>query len=195
MVSKQKNKMKENKVKTKIYRAALIGIFFLLAFLLYGIGQSLFETETQLQKYIGILLIILNSIIVFLIGFFIRKMLKYDNPFVGNIYFITRFLEAILLGSVVFNLIPKIDLDKNYTYFLPMLILGIGSIPMCFTLHKNKLIPNWLAIWGMFGYAVFAFGFLMELFGIEWSMYFLGIGGLWEIVFAIWLIVKGWKNE
>ena len=186
--------MKENKVQIKIYKATSIGAFFLLAFLLYGIGQSLFENEPQLQKYIGAFLIILNSIIVSLIGFFILKTLKYNNPFIGNIYFITRLLEALLLSSVVLNLTPTIDLEKEYTYFLPMLILGLGSIPMCFTLYKNKLIPNWLAFWGMFGYAILAFGFLMELFGREWSMYFLGIGGLWEIVFAIWLLIKGGKE-
>jgi len=25
-------------------------------------------------------------------------------------------------------------------------------------------------------------------------MYFLGLGGLWEVVFAIWLIIHGSKN-
>lgn len=186
--------MKENKVQIKSRNTTAIGLFFLLAFLLYGTGQSLFESDSQSQIYIGAFLIISNSIIVFLIGFFLRNILKYYNPLVGNVYLITRLLEGILLASVVFNLIPSINLEKNYTYFLPMLILGLGSIPMCFELYKNKLIPTWLAIWGLVGYAIFAFGFLMEFFGKEWSMYFLGLGGLWEVVFAIWLIVKGGKE-
>jgi thiol:disulfide interchange protein len=41
---------------------------------------------------------------------------------------------------------------------------------------------------------IFGFGFLLELFGKEWSIYLLGLGGLWEVVFAIWLIVRGSKN-
>lgn len=184
-----------NRSKSKIHNATAIGSFVLLAFLLYGIGQSLFEADTQSNKYTGALLIILNSIIVFLIGLFLRKTLKKFNPLVGNIYFITRFLEAILLASIVLNLISSINLDKNYSYFLPMLILGIGSIPMCFALYKNNLIPSWLAIWGMIGYALMAFGFLMELFGNEWSMYFLVVGGLWELAFAIWLLINGRKSE
>lgn len=183
--------MKENRFQAQIYKATSIGAFFLLAFLLYGIGQAFFEAEAGLQKYLGALFIILNSMIVFLIGLFIRKTLKDKNLFVGNIYFITRLLEALLLASVVLNLIATIDLSKKFTYFLPMLILGLGSIPMCFALYKNKLIPYWLAYWGMLGYAVFAFGFLMEFFGRQWSMYHLVLGGLWEITFAIWLIVKG----
>ena len=35
-----------------------------------------------------------------------------------------------------------------------------------------------------------SFGLLMELFGKEWSMYLLD-PGLWEITFAIWLIIYG----
>jgi hypothetical protein len=65
---------------------------------------------------------------------------------------------------------------------------------MCLTLYKHKISPPWLAIWGAIGYAVFAFGFLMELFGKEWSMYLLAPGGLWEVTFAIWLIVRGSKH-
>ena len=35
----------------------------------------------------------------------------------------------------------------------------------------------------------------MELFGKEWSMYLLIFGGLWEIAFAIWLIIKGGRYK
>ena len=76
-----------------------------------------------------------------------------------------------------------------------MLVLGIGSIPMCLTLLKHKIVPSWLAIWGVIGYAVFAFGFLTEMLGKEWSMYFLAPGGLWEVTFAVWLILRGNKNR
>ncbi|MDO5607707.1 MAG: DUF4386 family protein [Capnocytophaga sp.] len=72
-----------------------------------------------------------------------------------------------------------------------MLVLGLGSIPMCLMLYKYKIVPTWLAIWGAIGYAVFSFGFLKVLFGKEWSMLLLGLGGLWEITFAIWLIIYG----
>jgi hypothetical protein len=62
---------------------------------------------------------------------------------------------------------------------------------MCLTLLKHTISPAWLALWGVIGYAIFSFGFLMELFGRVWSMYLLIPGGLWEIIFAIWLITNG----
>ena len=38
--------------------------------------------------------------------------------------------------------------------------------------------------------ALLALWELLELFGIEWSMYLLIIGGLWEIIFAVRLILR-----
>ena len=174
-----------------IFNARTIGIFFLLAFLAYGIGSQLFESTNNPEKYLGALLIVTNSVIVLFIGILLRKTLKLYNPAVGNIYLFTRIFEALALAVIVLTLAPKVSISGDLGYKLAMLVLGIGSIPMCLTLLKHKITPSWLAIWGAIGYAVFAFGFLMELFGKEWSLYLLAPGGLWEITFGIWLIVRG----
>lgn len=186
--------MKINSNYTEIYKARTIGSFFLLAFISYGLGRHFFESISASEKHIGALLIITNSIMVLFIGILLRKTLQQYNVLVGNIYFLTRIFEAIALSSIVLNLIPTIHIPNDYGYFSGMLVLGIGSIPMCLTLYKHKISPLWLALWGVIGYAIFAFGFLMEIFGKEWSMYFLMLGGLWEIAFAIWLIIKGGKK-
>jgi hypothetical protein len=170
-----------------IFNARTIGILFLLAFLAYGFGSQLFESANNSEKFAGALLIAANSVVVLLIGILLRKTLKRYNPLVGNIYLFTRIFEALALSSVIFL---KVNLSEDLGYILGMLVLGIGSIPMCLALHKHKIAPSWLAIWGAIGYALFAFGFLMELFGKAWSMYLLGLGGLWEVTFAIWLIVS-----
>ncbi|MFN0215535.1 MAG: DUF4386 domain-containing protein [Saprospiraceae bacterium] len=162
-----------------------------MAFLAYGFGRHLFEHESLFGKYSGALLIVINSIMVFIIGIIFRKTLQQHDVLVGNIYLLARLIESIALSSILLNLIPNVNISDDYGYFLAMLILGLGSIPMCFTLYKRELSPAWLAIWGVIGYAIFSFGFFMELFGREWSMYLLPIGGLWEITFAIWLIIKG----
>ena len=181
--------------KTEIYQARVIGSFFLLAFLAYGLGRHFFESQIISEKYLGSTLIITNSIMVIFIGILFRKTLKEYNILVANIYLFTRIFEAVALASIVLSLIPNFNISEDNGYFLAMLILGLGSIPMCWTLYKQAITPSWLAIWGLIGYAVFAFGFLVEFFGKEWSMYLLALGGLWEIIFAIWLIVKGGQNE
>ncbi len=178
-----------------IYNPKVIGSFFLLAFIAYGFGRHLFESEIVSEKYLGSVLIVTNSFMVLFIGLLFRKTLQQYSVLVGNIYLFTRVFEAIALASIVLNLIPSISVSYNYGYSIAMLVLGLGSIPMCLTLFRQKLSPSWLAIWGMVGYAVFAFGFLMEFFGKKWSLYLLGLGGLWEITFALWLIIKGGRNK
>jgi len=187
--------MKNNSNSTEIYKAQIIGSFFILAFIAYGLGRHLFESGSTFEKHIGALLIIMNSIMVLFIGVLLRKTLQQYNLLVGNIYLLTRIFEALALASIVLNLIPTVYIPNDYGYFIAMLVLGLGSIPMCLTLYKYKISPSWLALLGVTGYAIFAFGFLMELFGKEWSMYFLILGGLWEITFAIWLIIKGGKSK
>lgn len=183
--------MKDKINSSKIFKARTIGSFFLLAFLAYGFGRYLFESINNAEKYSGALLIIANSVMVLFIGILFKKTLNRYNSLVGNIYLYTRVFEALALASLVLTLFLKVNISDDLGYFLAMLVLGLGSIPMCLTLHKHKIAPSWLAIWGAVGYALFSFGFLMELFGKEWSMYLLGPAALWEITFAIWLIING----
>ncbi len=180
---------------TKIYKSKWIGIFFLLAFIAYGFGRSFFERENTTEQYIGAILILLNTIMVLFIGVWFKKTLRKYNEMVGNIYFLTRLLEAIALGSITLNLITTINVSNDLGYFLAMVILGIGSIPMCILLYKHKIVPKWLAMWGITAYVIFTFGYIMELIGKNWSMYLLGLAALWEITFAIWLIIKGGNEK
>jgi hypothetical protein len=188
-----KNSVKSKKMthrKTEIHKARTIGAYFLLVFIAYGLGRHLFETEEEAGKYIGALLILANSIMVLFIGIYIRKTLQRYSTLIGNLYSLARVIEAVALLSILLNLVPAIHIDIDYPYFIAMFVLGLGSIPMCLALYKNRILPAWLAIWGFIGYTVFAFGFLMELFGKNWSMYLLALAGLWEITFGIWLIAK-----
>ncbi|HOG05380.1 MAG TPA: DUF4386 domain-containing protein [Paludibacter sp.] len=182
--------MKSNSNSNQIFDARIIGTFFLFAFLAYGFGRPFFESTNNPVKYLGVLLIVANSVMVLFIGILLRKTLNLYNPLVGNIYLFTRIFEALALLTIFLSR----SVSGNPGYVLAMLVLGIGSIPMCLTLLKHKITPSWLAIWGAVGYAVFALGFLMELFGKAWSMYLLGLGGFWEVAFAIWLIVYDSKN-
>ncbi len=186
--------MQNNSNSVVIFNARLIGAFFLLAFLAYGIGSQLIESIANQQNHVGALLILANSVMVLFIGIFLRKTLRQYNPLVGNIYLLTRIFEALALSSIIVTILLKGNVSDDLGYILGMLVLGVGSIPMCLTLYKHNISPPWLAIWGAIGYAVFAFGYLMELFGKEWSLYLLGPGGLWEVVFAVWLIVCGSKK-
>lgn len=189
-MSKTNIKMKKYTKTIPFVKSKFIGVLFLLAFLFYGIGRSLFESESDVYKYFGALLIAINSGIVLLIGFLLRKTIIKFNLLIGNIYFLTRLIEALALSSILLNLIPVLNFPLDLGYFIAMLFLGIGSIPMCYICYKQNLLPKWIAWWGIVGYTLMALGFIMELFAKEWSMYLLTIAGLWELIFAIWLIIR-----
>ena len=174
----------------RIYKDRIIGLLFLGAFLCYGVGRNLFENQNNFEQLTGSFLISINSIFVIYIGTFLRKTIKLYHSLIANIYLFARIIEALALSSILMNLIPTVDISYNLGYNIAMLSLGIGSIPMCYVLYKNNIVANWLAIWGVIRYTLLSFGFLMELFGNEWSMYLLIIGGLWEITFAIRLIAR-----
>ncbi|HNR07825.1 MAG TPA: DUF4386 domain-containing protein [Saprospiraceae bacterium] len=179
----------------KIQKARTTGLFFLLAFLAYGLGRHLFKSEGGPEKYLGAALIFSNSIMVLFIGLFLRETLKQSNVWVGNIYLMARVFEALALASILLNLMPSLNIPDDAGYFPAMLVLGLGSIPMCLELYKQKISPAWLALGGLIGYTIFSFGFLMEFLGKKWSMYLLAPGGAWEITFAVWLMIKNGPNK
>ena len=167
--------------------SGVIGTLMLLAFLAYGMGRQFFDSEQVLIKSSGALLILTNSAIVIAIGILFRKTLLAFAPFVANLYLSTRVFEGIALGSIVFtSALGVLSLDVGY--FIGMIVLGLGSIPMCITLIKFRLSPSWLAIWGIGGYAVFTIAFILQWVGMDWGIYLIIPAGLWEVVFATWLI-------
>ena len=73
--------------------------------------------------------------------------------------------------------------------------LGIGSLFFCALLFRTGLVPRFLAVWGFIGYACFAVGNLLELFGVAGAGLVGAIpGGLFELTFGIWLIARGFAS-
>ena len=117
---------------SRIYKERIIGLLFLGAFLCYGIGRNLFESQNNSEQLTGSFLIIINSIFVIYIGIFLRKTIKSYHFLVANIYLFTRIIEAIALSSILVNLIPTVNISYDLGYHIAMFSLGVGSIPMCY---------------------------------------------------------------
>ena len=74
--------------------------------------------------------------------------------------------------------------------------IGFGSVPVCVTLFRSGLLPAWLSLWGLTGYAVFLVGAIAELFGFPIGVTLSTPAGLFEIALPIWLFTKGFaRNE
>lgn len=171
------------------------------------------------QVLIGLSLMLLNSVFVIGIAALFFPILKKYNKNIAFIYLSTRVIEALLLAAGVFLILYLLLLSNQYLmttpvgklyfqnlgslaikynelyYQMAMAILSLGSLFFCYLLKQSKLIPSFLAIWGLLGYAVLFLGAALEILGFKGVGLILCIpGGLFEIFFAGWLIVKGLKN-
>ena len=98
----------------------------------------------------------------------------------------TPFLQAL---SAVFSQ------AQQYAYQIGMSALGVSGLMLCYTLYRTKLVPGWLAIWGLVGYATILVGMLSAIMGSGLGDLSSYLGGLWEAAIGVWLIVKGFNSS
>lgn len=191
--------------------ALYIGILFIIPFFAYstadGLISSALNSPTIINNnslIIGTALVLINALCVALIGIVTHKTLSHLNPAVTKAYRLTRLLEAlgfITIAATVLYFTYSTQHDVNSTknihfwaYQTAMLVLSIGSLPFFRFLLQQQIIPRYMAIWGIGGYALLATGSLLEMAGLPFGLYLSIPGGLFELVFAIRLMIKGFDN-
>ncbi len=209
----------------------IIGILFISAFFFYGIGNGLvdgyfnegkFEKSAAQSAEIGIILMLSNSLVVVLIGYFMNKILTNTNKLISKLYFFGRIIEALSLALgviILFKLLnlsldyesnnltlevlyQKIILAKQYNFEffnVGMLTLGLSSLVLFRYFLEIEFIPKYLSIFGLVGYGIFSIGAGLELANLNILGEHTGIllsipGGLFELTLGIWLIVKGFEE-
>jgi hypothetical protein len=195
--------------------ARWIGGLFLAAFFLYGGGSSLVAVQLQTDGVpdpallrLGALGMLANSVVVMFIGGLMSGAMNHLAPRSASIYLAARAFEAAMLavGAVFILLIPNslgqpatlpasfFGAGNEIAFAVAMFGLGIGSVPLFWALRRHRLVPGWLAAWGFIGYAVFAAGAALELAGTPAILLAAAPGGIFEVVFAVWMIVRGWSE-
>ncbi|MCH7232732.1 DUF4386 domain-containing protein [Glycomyces sp. L485] len=165
-----------------------VGAQFLSAFLLYGGGSAMADQP------IGIGLILLNSIAVAAIGALMLGPLRPLAPRVARAYLGVRIAEAVLLGTGAFLLASGDSEGNDVLYGAAMLILAVGSIPLCLALAEHRWAPKWLCLWGVAGYALLGLGAILE-FMVPGAGVVLSVpGGLFEIAFGLLLLRQGFPQ-
>jgi len=143
-------------------------------------------------------------------------VVKRQSETIAIAYVSFRIIECILLliGPLVYlflitaaktggeymssELITLAAQTKNAGYQLAMIILGFGSLFLCYSFYRSKAIPRFLSIWGFIGYTLLLLSAVLDLSGTidtTGSGIILYIpGGLWEIIgFPLWMFTKGFK--
>ena len=187
--------------------ARVVGVLFLAGYLAYGIGsliaQGIVDSDDRSGStalfVAGIALMLLNSAFVIGIGALMFPILRPHSKAISSGYLGTRIFEGVVLAIGVVSLVvltSSAAIDANAVFYnVAEAGLGIGSLFFCALLFRTRLVPRWLAGWGFVGYACFAAGNLLELFGVTGAALVASIpGGLFELTFGIWLIARGFAS-
>lgn len=160
-----------------------------------------------------------------LIAVFAFPVLKKHNEALAIGYIVFRTLESVILITVAaINKLSLIGISEAYlkggaeaayfesiatsiqaaTYWgdtgglLYVLLFAVGGLILYTVLYQSRLIPRWLAAWGLIAILIILVAALLSPF-MEFTLVmevvsFLPIA-VQEMVMALWLIVKGWNPE
>ncbi|MBP2328350.1 hypothetical protein JOF56_008735 [Kibdelosporangium banguiense] len=79
----------------------------------------------------------------------------------------------------------------NYCLQIGMISPAIASVPFCRVLHRARLVPPFMAVWGLLGYCALLIGAVLDILGYSLGLTTTIPGGLFEVSLGILLIVKG----
>ena len=150
-------------------------------------------------------------------GVLMFPVLKQHSERIAVGYLAARILDAIFIAIMVLFILLQIPLGSEYlkagasdtsylqalstvfaqaqmyAYELGMITLGISGLLLCYTLYRAKLVPRWLAVWGLLGHAIILCGMVSAVMGSGLGDLSSYAGGLWEVFVGVWLIVKGFN--
>jgi len=76
-----------------------------------------------------------------------------------------------------------------------LMFIGVGGSIFCYLFYKSNYVPKFLACWGIFTYLSMLFLSFASLISPDISetfkMVFYIPGGLFELIFGFWLLLKG----
>ncbi len=175
----------------------------------------------ELLFRIGIIGEIMMFVLVVLLSWALYVILKTVNKNLALLALLWRVGEAIIGGgiTVLSGLIPLLLLNggavfeteqlqalvgifldvRNAGLDIVLIFIGVGGTVFCYLFYKSKYVPRILAAWGMFTYLsmlILSFAsILIPNLPETIRMAFYALGGLFEIIFGLWLLVKGVNVE
>ena len=175
-------------------------------------------SENGNQLMIGAFLVLIDSVAVAGIGIVIYPILKRYNETFALGYAGARLAEGLLFIANAIMTLTLLTLSREFvmagapdaSYFQNMgavllaagdwaYLLGLGlafalsALILNFVLYRSRLVPRWLSGWGFLGAALVFANYLLQFFGTNpVEILFFPIA-VQEMVFAVWLIIKGFN--
>jgi hypothetical protein len=85
---------------------------------------------------------------------------------------------------------------RDHSNLVAVFAFSVGSFMYSVVFYRSRLVPRWLAAWGMAGTLLLGTAGLVSLFTDDpvTGQYLLILPvAVWEMVFAVWLLVRGFR--
>jgi hypothetical protein len=148
-------------------------------------------------------------------GILMFPVLKPFSERIALGYFGARIIDAVFVGIMALLILFQIPLANEYlkagasdtlqslstvlnqaqlyAYHFGMVTVGFAGLMLCYVFYKTRLVPRFLGVWGLVGYAIILGGSVLEIMGFNLNSIHAIPGGLWEVFIGVWLIVKGFS--
>jgi len=167
----------------------------------------------------GTLLELINAMAVAAIAMLLFPILKKHNEAFALGYFGSRIMESALLTISTVIPLVLITLGENYIsagaaqhsfyemtgkllleahallFQMSMIVLSLGSLLLCHVLYRSRLVPRFLSIIGFIGYLALLANSCLAILGREIGSVLYVPGAIFEIMFPVWIIVKGFNFQ
>lgn len=173
-------------------------------------------SDKSSQITLAALLMLIDVISVAFIAILLYPILKKKSEIWALGYVGMRIMEGMLFAAYVAIMVSVLSISKEYSASnvtgasnfepigLSLLILAqwtfdiglgivftISALILNYLLFQFKLVPRWLSAWGFLGALITMTIVLLKFYNVEVTEALDFIIGIQEMVFAIWLIVKG----
>ncbi len=174
---------------------------------------SIAANETKVV--LGAFLLLIDAIAVVAIPALLYPTFKKHNGYLARLYPGSRIVESVVLVIGVVGLLAAVTLSRDYvegsadsaSYRASsdaliavydwgvllgiMLFFALAGLLLNYLLYSAQLVPRWLAIWGLIGIALLMTEGALEAFEVD-NLAIMSLPfAIQEMVFAVWLIVKG----
>lgn len=176
--------------------------------------------DNEILFRIGIASEILMYVLVILLAWSLFEILKTVNKNLALLALLWRLAESIVgAGATILSgLVPLLLLNSGTTFeahqlqsliglFLNvrhvgldivLIFIGMGGTIFCYLFYISKYVPRIFAIWGMLTYLtmlIISFVSIVMPISEEVKIMFYAPGGIFEIAFGLWLLIKGVNIE
>lgn len=100
------------------------------------------------------------------------------------------------LDNKVFNALGFIKVkDYIWSHLLSLILYSSANFLLLWFLFKSKMVPRFLAVWGMLAMTIVFTASWLQIVGVSVSMYAYYQNGINFIFFISWLLIKGFREN